>query len=106
MNEIIPAGTDAGEYFDDLLKKDSEFKEEWEEYQPEYAAMRAVINARIAGNLTQKELAARTGIDQSDISKIERGVRNPTVRLLKKIADALDMELRIEFVPKKDYSTE
>lgn len=30
-----------------------------------------MIDARIEQNLTQKELAARTGIDQADISKLE-----------------------------------
>jgi transcriptional regulator with XRE-family HTH domain len=50
-------------------------------------------------NLTQKELAARTGIDQADISKLENGTRNPSLKLLKKLASGLGMQLKIEFVP-------
>ena len=37
--------------------------------------IRAMIDARIKNNLTQKELAARTGIDQADISKLENGTK-------------------------------
>ena len=38
--------------------------------------------------MTQKELAERTGINQADISKLENGTRNPSVNLLKRLADA------------------
>lgn len=60
--------------FDDYLQeqlKDPEFKKEWDDIQPEMDVIRAMIDARIEQNLTQKELAARTGIDQADISKLE-----------------------------------
>ena len=66
--------------FDDYLQeqlKDPEFKKEWDDIQPEMDVIRAMIDARIEQNLTQKELAARTGIDQADISKLENGTRNP-----------------------------
>ena len=45
--------------------------------------------------MTQKELAQRTGIDQSDISKIERGTANPSIATLERIAAALGGELNI-----------
>ena len=51
-------------------------------------------------NCTQKELAERTGINQADISKLENGTRNPTLNLLKRLADGMGMSLKIEFVPK------
>ncbi|GAA6292141.1 hypothetical protein F220043C3_05750 [Enterocloster asparagiformis] len=60
-----------------------------------------MVEARISQNLTQKELAARTGIDQADISKLENGTRNPSLNLLKRLADGMGMVLRIEFVPKR-----
>ena len=88
--------------FDDYLQeqlKDPEFKKEWDDIQPEMDAIRAMIDARIEQNLTQKELAARTGIDQADISKLENGTRNPSLKLLKKLASGLGMQLKIEFVP-------
>ena len=84
--------------FQELLQeqlKDPDFKKEWDDIQPEMD----VIRARIEQNLTQKELAARTGIDQADISKLENGTRNPSLKLLKKLASGLGMQLKIEFVP-------
>lgn len=59
--------------FQNLLQeelKDPEFKKEWDDMQPEMDVIRAMIDARIEQNLTQKELAKRTGIDQADISNI------------------------------------
>ena len=59
--------------FQELLQeqlKDPDFKKEWDDIQPEMDVIRAMIDARIEQNLTQKELAARTGIDQADISKL------------------------------------
>ena len=88
--------------FQELLqeqKKDPDFKKEWDDIQPEMDVIRAMIDARIEQNLTQKELAARTGIDQADISKLENGTRNPSLKLLKKLASGLGMQLKIEFVP-------
>ena len=60
----------------------------------------AIVDARISQNLTQRELAERTGINQADISKLENGTRNPSVNLLKRLADGMGMTLKIEFVPK------
>ena len=90
--------------FKDLLNEqlqDPEFKKEWDDIQPEIDVIRAMIDTRISQNLTQKELAARTGIDQADISKLENGTRNPSVNLLKRLADGMGMTLKIEFVPKQ-----
>ena len=81
--------------------KDPEFREEYDKSQPELDVIRALVEARISQNLTQKELAARTGIDQADISKLENGTRNPSLNLLKRLADGMGMVLRIEFVPKR-----
>ncbi len=89
--------------FNDFLNeqlKNPEFRKEWEDIQPEMDVIRAMMEARISQNLTQKELAERTGINQADISKLENGTRNPSLKLLKRLADGLGMTLKIEFVPK------
>ena len=57
----------------------------------------AVLRARMLRDVSQKELASRCGIDQSDISKIERGISNPTVDTLERIAEALELDLKISF---------
>lgn len=61
----------------------------------------AISTARVYRNMTQKELAERTGINQADVSKLEKGTRNPSIAILKRIAEGLDMELHIQFIPKK-----
>jgi len=53
----------------------------------------AVAAARARKALSQKELSDLTGIDQSELSKIERGIANPSVNTLNRIAEALEMEL-------------
>ena len=93
--------------FDDMLNeqlKDINFRKEYEDIQPEMGVIRAIIDARTAQNLTQKELSKRTGINQADISKLENGTRNPTVSLLKRLAKGMGMELRIQFIPKNNIS--
>ena len=90
--------------FDDMLSKqlkDDEFRKEYEAIQPEMDVIRAIVDARTSQNMTQKELAERTGINQADISKLENGTRNPSVNLLKRLADGMGMALKIEFVPKQ-----
>ena len=87
--------------FKDEQMKDDEFVKEYEAIQPEMDVIRAIVDARTSQNLTQKELAERTGINQADISKLENGTRNPSVNLLKRLAEGMDMVLKIEFVPKQ-----
>lgn len=81
--------------------QNEDFRKEYEAIQPEMDVIRAIVEARTSQNLTQKELAERTGINQADISKLENGTRNPSVNLLKRLADGMGMMLKIEFVPKQ-----
>ena len=91
--------------FNKLLEKElqnPEFKKEWDALEPEFNMIQAMIDARKQNNMTQKELAERSGIDQSDISKIERGVANPSLSTLKRLAEGMDMILKLQFIPKKN----
>ena len=85
------------EYKDKALGN-SEVKAEYDALQPEYDLIQAMINARISQNITQKELSKITGITQADISRIENGTRNPSLAMVKRIADGLGMQLRLEFI--------
>ena len=62
---------------------------------PPNSAAQAVACARAKADLSQKQLSELTGIDQSDISKIERGTYNPSVATLERIANALGRRLTI-----------
>ena len=73
--------------------KDPEFAKAYEEMQPEFKIIRALIDARTLSNLTQKELSERTGIAQTEISRIENGSRNPSIKLLQRLADGMGMVL-------------
>ena len=98
IGEVIKMKT-FREDLNELLKKE-EFRKEWELLRPEFEIARALIKARKEKNLTQKEIAERSGINQADISKIENGSRNPTIQLLQRLAEGLDMKLELKFVPK------
>lgn len=56
-----------------------------------------VVAARDRAGLTQKELAAKSGLTQANISNIEKGTTRPTIDSLKKIADATGKRLVIQF---------
>ena len=87
--------------YNEMQMENPEFVKEYESIQPEMDVIRAIIEARTSQNITQKELAERTGINQADISKLENGTRNPSVNLLKRLAEGMGMALKIEFVPKQ-----
>ena len=74
-----------------------EFAAQWEHQRPEREYIKAIIAARMEQNLTQKELAEKTGIRQSNISRIENGNCSPTVATLQQIADGVGKTLYIEF---------
>ncbi len=88
---------DMQKYLDEQLKN-PEFKKEYDTLEPEFAIIRAILNARREKGITQKELSERTGIAQSDISKLENGSANPSVKTLKRVAAALGKKVKIEFV--------
>lgn len=81
----------------DRQLQNPEFAAEYEQLRPEYEAIRAVIAARIENNITQEELAQRTGIRQSNISRIESGAVSPTIETLARLASGLGKTLKIEF---------
>lgn len=80
--------------------KDEDFRKEYENIQPEMDIIRAIIAARKEQNITQADLAARTKINQADISKLENGSKNPSLKMLKRLAEGLNMDLKIQFVPR------
>lgn len=91
--------------FKDFLNEqlqDHEFRAEYEALEPEFTIIRAMINARTTSGLTQKELSERTGINQADISKLERGNANPSLRTLQRLAAGMGMKLKLEFLPENN----
>ena len=66
-----------------------------EVFEGAYALAMQVIELREKHGWTQAELSARSGIDQGDISRIERGSAMPNERTLLRIANALHADLRL-----------
>ena len=91
-----------GKNFRDTLNErltDPAFRAEWDALEPERQIMKAIIDGREEKALTQKQLAEVTGITQADISRLENGTGNPSIRTLKRLAAGLGMTLKVEFVP-------
>ncbi len=87
------------EFFDEQMNN-LEVKREYDDLEVEFTIIQAIIDARKQSGLTQKQLAERTGIAQADISKMERGNANPSLRTLKRLADGMGKTLQIAFVNK------
>jgi predicted transcriptional regulator len=84
------------------IKKDllanPEIKYEYEKLDPEYEIIRALIDLRVELNMSQKELADKIGTRQSNISRLESGSYNPSLKFLKKVSKALGKELKLTLV--------
>ena len=91
-----------GKNFRDSLNeqlKNPEFKKEWDALEPEYQIIKAMLDTRNEKSMTQKQLAEITGIPQADISRLENGNANPSLKTLQRLAEGMGMRLKLEFVP-------
>ena len=88
------------EYFKEKMK-DPVIKQEYDALEPEYTIIQAMIDARKASGLTQKQLSEKTGITQGDISRLENGNANPSLRTLQRLAEGMGMKMDISFTPIK-----
>ena len=86
------------EYIEEQMENDPEYRKAHKESRAEYHIMRALIAARIEEGLTQKELADRSGIRQSNISRIENGTCSPTISTLQALAKGMGRTLVVDFV--------
>lgn len=86
------------EFLEDQLR-DPELRAAYDALEDEFSLVRALLDARRISGLTQQELAERTGMAQSDISRLERGEGNPSLKTLRRLAAGMGMRVRIEFQP-------
>ena len=86
------------DYLNERLE-DPEFRKIWEESQPDYQIVLALAKARAKTGMTQKELSEKSGVMQSEISRIENGNGNPSLKTLRKLAKGMNMRLVIYFEP-------
>lgn len=86
--------------FEDWEKKllaDPDVKKDLPFLEAEYQIMKRLIDLRLKSNVTQKELAKRIYTKQPSVSRLERGLTNPSIYFLSKIAHALGKRLEINF---------
>lgn len=85
---------------DNILEKDRNNPEFLEVYLEEKAKLEnavAVLKAREAAGLTQRDLAKKSGVPQSTIARIEKGA-NTSLSTMCKIAFALDKQVKISLI--------
>ena len=75
--------------------KNPKFKKAWEESEPEYLLAKELIEKRLEKKISQRELAKRVKTTQAVISRIETMNANPSLQLLKRIAQVLDTKIRL-----------
>ncbi|MDH7578298.1 MAG: helix-turn-helix transcriptional regulator [Bacillota bacterium] len=81
--------------FKNKLMEDPTFRQAYEDLEPEYQLVRAIIEQRKLKGMTQAELARKVGTHQSAIARLESGTYNPSLQFLKKVAKALDVKIEI-----------
>lgn len=84
---------------EDLKKRlaDTEFRRAWVESEPEYLLAKQLIEKRLAKRISQRVLARKLKTSQAVISRIETMRANPSLSLLKRIANVLHTRLILRF---------
>ena len=79
------------------LLKNKKIKKEYVLLDPEFKVIEKIIELRTEGKISQKQLAEKIGTKQPAVSRFEKGLANPTVSFLSRIASAFEKKLVIEF---------
>ncbi len=96
----LPPGVPIREYFDKKMQE-PEFAREYEALRPEFEVISQVIALRNKRKMTQAELAKRIGTKQPSIARLESAGHAGTIRLLQRVAEALDARLEVRLVPRE-----
>ena len=78
---------------------DPEFRAEYDALAEEFALAEALVDARANTNLTQDQIAERMGTSRTAVVRLESGRGNPSLRTLRRYAEATGTRLRLSFVP-------
>jgi ribosome-binding protein aMBF1 (putative translation factor) len=84
--------------FKELIKNRNDLKDAVEGLDPVYELRKKILLLRLDEGLSQEELAARAGMRQSIISRIENGESEPRIETVNKIARALNRKVKIDLV--------
>ena len=90
--------TDVNDLFE-KWKQDPEFVKEYEALEEEFSIASALIAARAQADMTQEDVAEKMQTSQSYVAKLEGGRVSPTMKALKRYAEATGSRLKIVFEP-------
>jgi ribosome-binding protein aMBF1 (putative translation factor) len=89
-----PTSTSFKTYVEDVERNNTpEEQRALEDSRRRFAIGSRLLDRRLAAGMTQRELARASGIDQAEISRIERGQANPTVQTLQALGAPLGVVL-------------
>lgn len=86
---------DYDEHVAEMEANDAAFREACERLRPQFEFRKALIGARLAAGLTQKQLAERMGTSQAAVARLEGGTRVPSVTTLAHLAVILGVDFTI-----------
>ena len=92
-------GRNVFDYHDEKMRGDSEYKTAYEALEPEFSIADALIRARVEAGLTQAEVAARLGVTQPAVARMESG-RNISLKSIARYAGAIGRPIKLEVTPK------
>lgn len=81
--------------FKSELLSDTGVRKEYEKLGPQYELASELIAARIKKGLTQAELAEKVGTGQSAIARLESADYNPSLKMLRRVAEATGTKVLI-----------
>lgn len=78
-------------------RKDPAYVSEYARLEEEFALAAALIDARGQAQLTQEDVATRMQTSQQAVARLEGGKGNPSLKTLRRFADATGTRLKIAF---------
>lgn len=84
----------------DKWMKNSEYRLAYENLEPEFEIAKQIIEARIKRKISQEELAKRMGTGQAAVSRLEGANASPSLALIKRLANALNLKFELKFTPR------
>ncbi len=101
-DKFAPVDLDIKKSIAERSARDKEFKVAYEALEDEFAALAALLRARIEAGLTQAEVASRMGVTQPVVARIEASLgkkdHSPSLNTLRRYADACGMKLVIRMI--------
>ena len=88
------------------LLENPEVVKESEKLEPEFQALRKLILLRRRNKITQQDLAEKINMRQSHIARLESGEITPTLKILKRYADGLNLVITFNIVSLEEYTKE